>query len=295
MRAAITAIDSSRGGDAKSASDGARRGCWCLLEVARAGVGPVPLGILLVDEVTDQLSLRILGAADLQASEEEDLEQEEIDILDFLPGDLRQKARENGGRALLDTLEDSLSGFLRISDRTAIAYTGDAQRAADRLFEEYVDAEIRPFVRHLPLYSLRAAATKFGEGMDSEQDGWLRVPDSLRITRDMFAARVVGRSMEPLIPDGSLCVFRTGVVGSRHGRRLLIEKFGETDFASRYTVKRYTSVKKYSDAGESEGAWEHTWEHDSIRLEPLNPEFEAFELGPDGFRVIAEFVEVLQP
>ena len=37
-----------------------------------------------------------------------------------------------------------------------------------------------------------------------------------------------------------------------------------------------------------------TWEHESIRLEPLNHEFEAFELGAGDFRVIAEFVQVLQ-
>jgi hypothetical protein len=107
----------------------------------------------------------------------------------------------------------------------------------------------------------------------------------------MFVARVAGRSMEPLIPDGSLCIFRTGVAGSRQGRRLLIEKFGENDFSSRYTIKRYTSVKRQIDAGGEDA----TWAHDMIRLEPLNPAFEAFELGPDGFRVIAEFIEVLQP
>jgi hypothetical protein len=295
MPAVIRAIDRRRAGD-RTSTGGERRASWCLLEVARpggievagrGGSAAVPLGILLVDEETDQLSLRMLGTADLQVSAGMSLEEEEIDILDFLPDDLRRRARESGGRALLDALEDSLSHFLRISDRTAISYTGDAQRAADRLFDEYVDAEIRPFVRHLPLYTLRAAATKFGEGMDTEQDGWLRAPEHLRIGPDMFVARVVGRSMEPLIPDGSLCVFRTGVVGSRQGKRLLIEKFGETDFASRYTVKRYTSVKKRSDDG--------AWQHDSIRLEPLNPEFEAFELGPDEFRVIAEFVAVLEP
>jgi hypothetical protein len=153
-----------------------------------------------------------------------------------------------------------------------------------------VDAEIQPFVRHLPLYTLRAAATRFGEGMESEQDGWVRVPGRLRLTPDMFVARVVGRSMEPLIPDASLCVFRTGVVGSRQGKRLLIEKFDENDFSSRYTVKRYTSVRRATAAEGEEASWEHA----SIRLEPLNPAFEAFELGPDGFRVIAEFIEVLQ-
>ncbi len=286
--AVVTAIDRSGADSLK------RRGSWCLLEVAPAGVNPVPFGILLVDEETDRLSLRMLGAADLEAVrdlEEKELEEEEIDILDFLAADLRQKAREQGGCALLDTLQDSLSHFLRIGDRTAIAWTGDAQRAADRLFEEYVDGEIRPFVRHLPLYTLRAAATKFGEGMESEQDGWIRVPGRLRLTPDMFVARVTGKSMEPLIPDGSLCIFRTGVAGSRQGKRLLIEKFGENDFSSRYTIKRYSSVKRQVDAGGEDA----TWEHDMIRLEPLNPAFEAFELGPDGFRAIAEFIEVLQP
>jgi hypothetical protein len=262
-----------------------RRGSWSPLEVALAGGSPEPWGILLVDEETDRLSLRVRQSSDLEA-----LEEDEIDILDFLAEDLRGKANERGGRTLLDTLEDSLSHFLRIGDRTAISWSGDAQAAADRLFEEYVDAEIRPFVRHLPLYTLQAAASKFGEGMESQWDGWVRVPGRLRLTRSMFVARAVGRSMEPLIPDGSLCVFRAGVVGSRHGRRVLIEKFDENDFAARYTIKRYTSVKTQINPGNEDA----TWEHDAVRLDPLNPDFEAFELGPDGFRVIAEFIEVLE-
>ena len=54
----------------------------------------------------------------------------------------------------------------------------------------------------------------------------------------------------------------------------------------RYTVKRYRSIKRAS--GEE-------WQHDCIRLEPLNPEFEAWELedDPGRFRVIGEFVRVL--
>ena len=253
---------------------------WSLLEIAHPGTRPEPLGILFVDDETGALALRLRDTRDI-----EDLEEREADILDFLADDLRARAEESSGHALLDSLEDALSNFLRISGRTAIAYSGDPQAAVDRLFDEYVDAEIRPFVRHLPFYSLRAAATKFGEGAEATRDGWRRAPEHLRLTPDMFVAQVVGPSMEPLIPDGSLCVFRAGVVGSRQGKRLLIEKFGETDFAARYTVKRYTSKKSDRDDG--------AWEHDRIRLEPLNSEFEAFDLGPDEFRVIAEFVAVL--
>jgi phage repressor protein C with HTH and peptisase S24 domain len=259
----------------------ARPGFWSLLELAQPGEKPRPLGILFVDRTTDRLTTRLLNSSAF-----DDLEEREIDILDFLAGDLQSKADERGAAAVLGSLEDSLSGFLRIGDRTEIEYNGSPERTADRLFDEYVDNEVQPYVTHLPLYGLRAAATKFGEGMESSLEEWVRVDTGrVRPTSDMFVARVVGRSMEPLIPDDSLCIFRAGVTGSRQGKRVLIEKFGETDFASRYTVKRYTSHKSYDSEG--------NWQHEEIRLEPLNPEFESFTLGPDEFRVIAEFVEVL--
>ena len=92
--------------------------------------------------------------------------------------------------------------------------------------------------------------------------------------------------MEPRIPDGSLCVFRSGVAGSRQGKLVLVEYLGGGT-NDRYTVKRYVSGKTEQPDG--------TWSHDLIRLEPLNPEFEAWELDPEEerFRVLAEFVQVL--
>jgi SOS-response transcriptional repressor LexA len=93
--------------------------------------------------------------------------------------------------------------------------------------------------------------------------------------------------MEPRIPDGSLCVFRQGVAGSRQGRLVLVERLGG-GANDRYTVKRYSSEK-------SEGA-DGTWSHGKITLEPLNPEFEAWTLDPeeDRFRIVAEFVRVVE-
>ena len=73
---------------------------------------------------------------------------------------------------------------------------------------------------------------------------------------------------------------------SCQNKRLLIQRMGVTDSSAEFTVKKYTSKKVSS--GDDE------WRHGSIRLEPLNPEFEAFELGPDDFRVIAEFIQVLE-
>ena len=266
----------------RSPRAGVRQAVWSLLEVALAGHEPVPFGILLVERTTGELTARFQSAAAFEG-----LEEQEVGILEFLESDLILKARESGGEALLTSLEDSLSGFFRISDRTEVSLFGDARYTVDRLFDEHVDSTVEPFVTHLPLYSLSAAATKFGEGMSAEQEGWVRAPGDQSLHENMFVARVVGRSMEPFIPDGSLCIFRAGVAGSRSGRRLLIEQFGETDFAARYTVKRYSSVKRAQLEDEESGR------NERIRLEPLNKEFPAFDLGPEGFRVIAEFIRVL--
>jgi len=102
----------------------------------------------------------------------------------------------------------------------------------------------------------------------------------------MFVARIVGRSMEPRIPDGSLCIFRKFGAGSREGRLVLVESL-ERGTNDRYTVKRYHSEKSQRPEG--------GWEHAAIRLEPLNPEFEAWYLKPEEnrYRILAEFVEVL--
>ena len=275
---------------------------WSLLEVALPGFAPLPLGVLLADKAADRLFVRLRSGADIEASIGCELEEQERDVLEFLGPDLEAKAGESGATAVFQSLEDSLSGFLRIGDRAEVACGLGPRREADRLFDLHVDGRIGRFRTHLPFYELQAAATKFGESFGNaapvglEQAGseddvdtgceWIRIPDGLRVSPDMFAARVVGRSMEPRIPDGSVCVFRHGVAGSRQGRLLLVELFDETDYASRYTVKKYASRKAVSDL-------EDSWSHASVRLEPLNREFDGFELSPDRFRVVAEFVSVL--
>jgi SOS-response transcriptional repressor LexA len=282
MPATVIQIDSFFGANPATR----RRASWSLLEVARPGARPVPVGILLATEEDGQFAVRLRDLSLFDEAAFEDLEEDELDFLAYLADDLVQKGRETGGLRLMKSLEDSLSHFLRISDRNSIAIAGSAQAAADRLFEEHVDSTVREYVSHLPFYGLRAAATKFGEGMEAVQESWVRVPGGLKLTPAMFVAQVVGRSMEPLIPNGSLCIFRAGVTGSRQGRLVLIDKFDETDFSSRFTVKRYTS-RKIVDPATGE------WRHEQIRLEPLNREFEAFDLEGDRFNVIAEFVQVL--
>ena len=151
-----------------------------------------------------------------------------------------------------------------------------------------VDAAGR-FVTHLPVYSLQAAAGYFADGHDVEVDGWVEVPDELtRIDDSMFVSQVVGRSMEPLIPDESYCIFRRIPAGSRQGKVVLAQHhdIADVETGGSYTVKRYESHKQESD-GEVAG---------TIELRPVNPDFDPIVLEPgdeDEVQVIAELVTVL--
>jgi phage repressor protein C with HTH and peptisase S24 domain len=240
------------------------------------------IGVLLRDPATDLLYKKLRSDWTSLA------DPENVEILEALETDFEAKTAEMGADAFLLSLEDTLSNVLLITKRVPLTVSS-FETALQRLYEEHVQrTEVIPFVTHVPLYSLRAAAGKFGEDMDVEQEGWVGAPKLRKLDRNMFAARVAGRSMEPVIKDGDLCLFRAGVVGSRQGKRLLIEKIGATDTSAEFTVKVYTSKKT---AGED-------WRHTSIRLAPLNPEFEAMEFGPEDehkqFRVIAEFVQVIE-
>ena len=142
-----------------------------------------------------------------------------------------------------NSLEDTLSNTLRVSPRETVSVDAFS-RVLDRLYREHVeDTGVQRFGTHLPLFSLRAAAGGLGEEMLSEAEDWVPAPEGMRLSPDLFVAHVVGRSMEPRIPDGSLNLFRLHPAGSRQGKILLIERFGVLDQTARYTIKRYTSRK----------------------------------------------------
>lgn len=105
----------------------------------------------------------------------------------------------------------------------------------------------------------------------------------------MFVAQVVGRSMEPLIPDGSWCLFRRYGGGTRDGKVVLVQhrKITDPDTGGSYTVKRYRSEKTYSPDG--------SWHHTRIILEPTNLDYKPIVVdAPDDLGVLAEFVGVLE-
>ena len=143
----------------------------------------------------------------------------------------------------------------------------------------------------MPLVPLKAAAGAFGDPQHVDESGWswVAITTTHRLRPGMFVAQVVGKSMEPAIPDGAHVLFRAPVEGSRQGKTVLVQLRDEADAdaGERYTVKRYASSKaRKGDA----------WQHERITLKPANPEFQPIVLtGADAvqLRVIAEVIEVL--
>lgn len=164
----------------------------------------------------------------------------------------------------------------------------EAELYVDQILRE-IEEEAK-FKECLPVYSLSAAAGKFGESQDVHEEGWMKVNIGSKLNKRMFVVKVVGHSMEPLIPNNSYCVFRVYTGGSRQSKIVLAQHHDIADIetAGSYTVKKYKSEKKYNPDG--------SWEHEKITLEPLNKDYEPIVLpkcGEGEFKIIAEFVTVL--
>jgi len=258
----------------------AQQGELRLLEVALPGRRTEPCGVILFDPATQRLGLRLRRDWDALTGDEDDL-----DVLESLEEDLRQRAQEEGAAQFLARLEDSLSNTLRIGEPQPVLLGGFAS-TLNRLYERHVPATVRAYETHLPLWSVRAAAGGFGQRQTAEIEDWIEVPAGTRMGPDLFVAHVIGESMEPRIPSGSLCLFRKFGAGSRNGKLVLVEDLSEPESGERYTIKRYRSEKSITEDGE--------WRHELIWMEPLNPAFEPWQLTEDKpARVVGEFLAVL--
>ena len=142
--------------------------------------------------------------------------------------------------------------------------------------------------KRVPLMSVRAAAGAFTEPEAVEPDGYLNARTRRTIKQGMFAAAVSGRSMEPLIRDGAICLFRPMEGRAPDDKVVLLQL---RDARDPETGGRYT-VKRFKVAGRRDGRISR------VRLEPVNREFQAIVLEEDPMRQltpIAEFLEVLVP
>jgi hypothetical protein len=148
------------------------------------------------------------------------------------------------------------------------------------------------FHTHLPLYSLQAAAGRFGEQqMIVDPERWVKVPSShnIHLTREMFVIHAKGFSMEPSISDGSLCVFKGNVNLPYEGKVVLLEEYGETG-GNRYAVKRYHASSNLDPNQKGDAAWLH----ERMTLESTNTEYESWDVASAGkVHIIGEFLFTL--
>jgi phage repressor protein C with HTH and peptisase S24 domain len=114
-------------------------------------------------------------------------------------------------------------------------------------------------------------------------------PSPVLVTRDMFVTHISGRSMEPVIPDGSLCAFRSHVSAPWEGRTVLIEDYGKVG-GNRYIVKLYYASRHVDPLNDSDPAWLH----ERLTLESINPAYRPLEIpSAQKVNVIGEFAFIV--
>jgi len=256
-----------------------RKGEFCIIEADLPESEPTPVGVLLLDPAAGRLQFKARHDWDWLP------EEDDAEVFELLTSQIQRQIEEHGVDTL-NWLENTASNALRISDRQPVML-GNFNATLLRLYQQHVPVQVRRYETHIPLYSLRVAAGSFSDTQNVSQaegdQGWIEVSRGTPVREGLFATEVTGRSMEPRIADGSLCLFRAPVVGSRHGRLVLVENLSESEEGGeRYTIKRYHRPP---------GAH-------SVVMQPLNPEFAPWEIDEEAaeagrIRVIAEFVDVL--
>lgn len=95
----------------------------------------------------------------------------------------------------------------------------------------------------------------------SETLQYIEVEGRYQDPQRYFACKVIGESMNKIIPNGSICLFERYQGGSRNGLICLVESssFEDRDFGANYTIKEYSSKKTITDEG---------WQHQEIILLP---------------------------
>lgn len=156
----------------------------------------------------------------------------------------------------------------------------------------YDTINFEPILRNpIPLYDFYAAAGTFSD-IQSEKDFTLiEGPENSIINGDYFACKIVGESMNRVIPNGSICLFKHYTGGSRNGKIVLVENIDiqDQDFNSAFTIKTYSSEKTVTEEG---------WVHSSIALRPnsFDSSYENIIINEENgaeMRVVGEFISVI--
>jgi len=259
----------------------ATKGEHLLVQVALPGIQTEDFGILLLDSNSDRLYTRFRRDCETWAGNE-------VDWVEGLGEEIFERSQELGGRKCLEWMESTLSHTVRVSDRVGV-FVDNYDQTIQQLYVKCIRANVLPYRTHLPQFTLEAAAGKFGKQMQVEPEGWVEVWPNMILTNDMFVTHVKGYSMEPEIPDGSLCAITGNLAGSPHGKVVLVDHYGETG-GNRYTIKRYRVSMNADPHMEGDAAWLH----ERFTLESLNPDYKSWDVASAGtVRVLGEFLFVV--
>jgi SOS-response transcriptional repressor LexA len=171
-----------------------------------------------------------------------------------------------------------------------ITYVESSNYSLLKVVEESIDCEPQ-LINPIPLYDFYAAAGTFSEMQSNKDYTFIEGSEKTRSNSDYFACKIIGESMNRVIPNGSICLFKKYLGGSRNGKIVLVENMDlhDHDFNSAFTIKTYSSEKVISEEG---------WEHISIILKPnsFDSSFKDIIINDENgknMRVVGEFVSVL--
>lgn len=149
-----------------------------------------------------------------------------------------------------------------------------------------------PFKNCIPLYDIKAAAGEFSDLKIGEEIEWIQLTKPFKYSEDYFVCKVIGESMNKVIPNNSWCLFKKDSGGTRNGKIVLVyqRSIQDSDFGKGYTVKLYESKKIVREG---------VWRHDSIILKPQsdNADFENLILNGNeliDLKVVGVFVDILK-
>ena len=148
------------------------------------------------------------------------------------------------------------------------------------------------FKNPIPLYDFYAAAGSFSEMQSNNNFTLIEGQKNNNSNNDFFACKIIGESMNRVIPNGSICLFKKYSGGSRNGKIVLVENmnFQDQDFNSAFTIKTYSSEKEILEEG---------WKHSLIVLRPNSSDtsFKNIIINEENgneMRIVGEFIEILK-
>jgi phage repressor protein C with HTH and peptisase S24 domain len=94
------------------------------------------------------------------------------------------------------------------------------------------------FFLAIPLYNFYAAAGTFSVIQIEKDFVLIEEPENTIKNSDYFACKIVGESMNRVIPNRSICLFKPYNGGNRNGKIVLVENMDiqDHDFNSAFTI-----------------------------------------------------------